>query len=186
MWKQISTAVAEKREATTLTNSRRASGTEFWYQLYVAPVSDEAEKVTHHISVVSDLTELIESRDLLVRQARRDGLTDLPNRVTLRELIDTAILDGHEFALLFIDLDHFKDINDSLGHGAGDRLLQEVARRLSTSVGTDGVVKRYGGDEFVTMLKGSTDDDELSALLTRVRKRWTSQCKSTTCNCGSG
>ncbi|MGF6919693.1 putative bifunctional diguanylate cyclase/phosphodiesterase [Paraburkholderia sp. 40] len=168
LWKQISSAIAEKREATTLTKSLRANGTEFWYQLYVAPVSDEAEKVTHHISVVSDLTELIESRDLLVRQARRDALTDLPNRVTLRELIDTAILDGHEFALLFIDLDHFKDINDSLGHGAGDRLLQEVARRLSTSVGTDGVVTRYGGDEFVTMLKGSTDDDELSALLTRV------------------
>ncbi|MBB5460851.1 bifunctional diguanylate cyclase/phosphodiesterase [Paraburkholderia sp. Cpub6] len=168
LWKQISTAIAEKREATTLTKSRRANGTEFWYQLYAAPVSDEAEKVTHHISVVSDLTELIESRDLLVRQARRDALTDLPNRVTLRELIDTTILDGHEFALLFIDLDHFKDINDSLGHGAGDRLLQEVARRLSTSVGTDGVVTRYGGDEFVTMLKGSTDDDELSALLTRV------------------
>jgi diguanylate cyclase (GGDEF)-like protein/PAS domain S-box-containing protein len=168
LWQQISTAIAEKREATTLTKSRRANGTEFWYQLYVAPVSDESEKVTHHISVVSDLTELIESRDLLVRQAHRDALTDLPNRVTLRELIDTAIGEGHEFALLFIDLDHFKDINDSLGHGAGDRLLQEVARRLSASVGSDGVVTRYGGDEFVTMLKGSTDGGELSALLARV------------------
>ncbi|WP_429534855.1 putative bifunctional diguanylate cyclase/phosphodiesterase [Paraburkholderia sp. WC7.3d] len=168
LWEQISTAIAHKRDATTLTKSRRANGTEFWYQLYVAPVSDESEKLTHHISVVSDLTELIESRDLLVRQARRDALTDLPNRVTLRELIDTAIIESREFALLFIDLDHFKDINDSLGHGAGDRLLQEVARRLSASVGSDGVVTRYGGDEFVMMFKGSTDDVELSALLARV------------------
>ncbi|APA90146.2 EAL domain-containing protein (plasmid) [Paraburkholderia sprentiae WSM5005] len=167
---QISTAIADKREATTLTKSRRANGAEFWYQLYVAPVSDESDKVTHHISVVSDLTELIESRDLLLRQARRDALTDLPNRVTLREMIDTAILERREFALLFIDLDHFKDINDSLGHGAGDRLLQEVARRLSTSVGSDGVVTRYGGDEFVTMFNGSTDDVELSALLARVTR----------------
>ncbi|MGF6471779.1 putative bifunctional diguanylate cyclase/phosphodiesterase [Paraburkholderia youngii] len=168
LWQQIGAAIAEKREATTLTKSRRANGTEFWYQLYVAQVSDESEKVTHHISVVSDLTELIESRDLLVRQARRDALTDLPNRVTLRELVDTAIFEGREFALLFIDLDHFKDINDSLGHGAGDRLLQEVARRLSASVGSDGVVTRYGGDEFVTMLTGSTGDAELWALLARV------------------
>ena len=168
LWKQISTAIAGKREATALTKSRRANGTAFWNQLYVAPVSDESDTVTHHISVITDLTELIESRDLLIRQARRDALTDLPNRVTLHELIDTAISASHEFALLFIDLDHFKDINDSLGHGAGDRLLQEVARRLSTAVGSDGVVTRYGGDEFVTVFKGSTDDVRLSALLARV------------------
>jgi diguanylate cyclase (GGDEF)-like protein/PAS domain S-box-containing protein len=167
LWEQIGEAIAGKREATTLTKSLRANGTEFWNQLYVASVSDETDKVTHHISVVSDLTELIESRDLLVRQARRDALTDLPNRVTLRELIDTAIAEGREFALLFIDLDHFKDINDTLGHGAGDRLLQEVARRLSAAVASDGVVTRYGGDEFVTMLNGSTDS-RLSALLARV------------------
>jgi diguanylate cyclase (GGDEF)-like protein/PAS domain S-box-containing protein len=164
LFEQIANALTAGNAGARLLQSRRADGTAFWGQLYVAPVRDE---LTYHICVISDLTELVDSRDRLVRQARRDALTDLPNRVTLRELMEQAVSRREEFALLFMDLDRFKDINDSLGHGAGDRLLREVAQRLSRCVGESGVVTRYGGDEFVSML-GPYEDGRLSGLLRRV------------------
>ncbi|CAB3642575.1 hypothetical protein LMG22037_00422 [Paraburkholderia phenoliruptrix] len=165
LFEQIREALADKRDGARLVRSRRADGSAFWGQFYVAPVRDE---LTYHICVVSDLTELVDSRDRLVRQARRDALTELPNRVALRELIKEAIVTRREFALLFMDLDHFKDINDSLGHAAGDRLLREVARRLLAAIGNDGTATRYGGDEFVSMLDSPQENGRLSALLGRI------------------
>jgi diguanylate cyclase (GGDEF)-like protein/PAS domain S-box-containing protein len=170
LFTQIRRALAGNGEATTLLQSRRANGERFWNQLYVASVLDEDGAPAYHLSVISDLTELIDSRDRLVMQARRDALTDLPNRVTLHELVDHAIAEPRPFALLFTDLDHFKDINDSLGHGAGDKLLCEVARRLSRCIDTDGVVTRYGGDEFVMMLARPHEDDRLATLLESVAR----------------
>jgi diguanylate cyclase (GGDEF)-like protein/PAS domain S-box-containing protein len=170
LFAQIRRALAGNGEATTLLRSRRANGEKFWNQLYVASVLDEHGAPAYHLSVISDLTELIDSRDRLITQARRDALTDLPNRVTLHELVDHAIGEPRPFALLFTDLDHFKDINDSLGHGAGDQLLCEVARRLSSCIDTDGVVTRYGGDEFVMMLARPNEDDRLPKLLESVAR----------------
>jgi diguanylate cyclase (GGDEF)-like protein/PAS domain S-box-containing protein len=115
-----------------------------------------------------DVTEKIDSRNRLVAQARRDELTGLPNRVTLRELIDRSIVERRDFALLFMDLDHFKDVNDSLGHGAGDRLLHEAAQRLSRCVDAECVVTRYGGDEFVAMLARPHENERLTKLLDRI------------------
>jgi diguanylate cyclase (GGDEF)-like protein/PAS domain S-box-containing protein len=124
-----------------------------------------------------DVTEKIESRNRLVTQARRDELTGLPNRVTLRELIDREIRNEGAFALLFLDLDHFKDVNDSLGHGAGDRLLREAAQRLSHCIDADGVVTRYGGDEFVTMLAHPHRDGRLDTLLDRIGRAFEAPIK---------
>ena len=170
LFSQIHDALAGEGEATTLVQSRRANGSQFWNQMYVASVLDEHGAPAYHLSVISDLTELIASRDQLVMQARRDALTDLPNRITLHELVDHAITDERTFALLFTDLDYFKDINDSLGHGAGDQLLREVARRLSRCIDSDGVVTRYGGDEFVMMLARPHEDDRLEKLLESVAR----------------
>jgi|GEM_PF-1841340 len=165
---QVRAAIAKRSDSTVLLQSRRANGTPFWNQMDLASVSDERGALAYHIAVVSDLTELIESRDRVVMQARRDALTDLPNRLTLRELADQAIKEEREFALLFMDLDRFKDVNDSLGHGAGDRLLRKVAERLSACLGSDSVVTRYGGDEFVAMLGRPHEEGRLAALLERV------------------
>jgi diguanylate cyclase (GGDEF)-like protein/PAS domain S-box-containing protein len=166
LFEQMAQALAAGSGGTAAC-SRRADGSAFWGQLYVAPVRDD---LTYHICVISDLTELIDSRDQLVRQARRDALTGLPNRATLRELIEQAVAEQRAFALLFMDVDRLKDINDSLGHGAGDRLLREVAQRLSGCVGDDGTVTRYGGDEFVAMLGRPDDGDRLAALLRRIAR----------------
>ncbi|HDR9360224.1 TPA: EAL domain-containing protein [Burkholderia vietnamiensis] len=167
LFEQMAQALAAGSAGARLLRSRRADGSAFWGQLYVAPVRDD---LTYHICVISDLTELIDSRDQLVRQARRDALTGLPNRATLRELIEQAVAEQRGFALLFMDVDRLKDINDSLGHGAGDRLLREVAQRLSGCVGDDGTVTRYGGDEFVAMLGRPDDGDRLPALLRRIAR----------------
>ncbi|MBU6488529.1 MAG: EAL domain-containing protein [Burkholderiales bacterium] len=165
---QIRASIAQRSDSTVLLQSRRANGAPFWNQMDMASVADERGALAYHITVVSDLTELIDSRDRVVMQARRDALTDLPNRLTLRELADQAIAEQRSFALLFMDLDRFKDVNDSLGHGAGDRLLRKVAERLSACLGSDSVVTRYGGDEFVAMLGRPHEEGRLAALLERV------------------
>ncbi len=125
--------------------------------------------------VVNDVTELVRSRDLLSRQADLDSLTSLPNRnrfnERLAQAIDEARRAGTRVAVVFIDVDHFKDVNDSLGRGIGDRLLQEVGARLSSCVGPSDMIARYGGDEFVMIvLDGGLEDPSgcLDEVLTRT------------------
>ena len=172
----IRCALAEEREVKTLLRNYRSDGTLFWNQLYIAPVRDEYGSVTHHIGVVNDVTELVQSRDLLSQQANVDALTSLPNRNRFNErlahAIDEAQRSNTRFALVFMDVDHFKDVNDSLGHGIGDRLLQEIGGRLSSCVGPADTVARYGGDEFVMIvLEGGASQppsERLGDVLARV------------------
>ncbi|MEX3958473.1 putative bifunctional diguanylate cyclase/phosphodiesterase [Trinickia sp. EG282A] len=117
--------------------------------------------------VVIDVTEKEQSRELLSRQADVDSLTSLPNRKRFNERLEQAIDDARRnntgVALVFMDVDHFKDVNDSLGHGVGDRLLQEIASRLSSCVGPSDTVARYGGDEFVmVVLENGANSDSVA------------------------
>jgi diguanylate cyclase (GGDEF)-like protein len=100
--------------------------------------------------------------------ASHDSLTDLPNREMfsglLRHAIDTAYRSARGFALLFIDLDRFKVINDSLGHDAGDMLLVEIANRLRGSLRANDIVARLGGDEFVVILEEASDRDDVERV----------------------
>jgi len=166
----IGRSLVQKADLSTLLRSRREDGETYWNQLHVSTVHPEDEPHTHHIAVINDVSELIESRDLLLKQARFDALTALPNRVMLAELLDQAIAQSGAFALLFIDIDHFKDVNDSLGHGAGDALLREAAIRLASAIGADDAVARYGGDEFVVLIDCTKRDDALHAALERVKR----------------
>lgn len=108
--------------------------------------------------------------------ALHDELTGLPNRAALLGELTrlTASHDPNPFALLFLDLDDFKKVNDSLGHHAGDELLVEVARRLSAAVAENGLVARLGGDEFVVLLPGCDDECNVTPLLDRIRS-WLNQ-----------
>lgn len=166
-------ALAQAREVTTLVRNYRRDGTLFWNQIYIAPVRDDEGRITHHISVVNDVTELVQSRDLLSQQANVDSLTALPNRNRFNERLTSAIAyaskHGTRVALVFMDVDHFKDVNDSLGHGVGDRLLQELGARLAACVSEADTVARYGGDEFVmVVLEGSAEEDRVTEVLARV------------------
>jgi len=87
-------------------------------------------------------------------QALHDALTGLPNRTLFRDRIEHAVRAGRKGAVMLIDLDHFKEINDTLGHHAGDRLLQEVSQRLRSSLAVHDTVARLGGDEFGLLLPG--------------------------------
>ncbi len=102
-------------------------------------------------------------------QALHDPLTGLPNRERFRRVAERAVERG-EGALVLVDLDRFKEVNDTLGHHAGDELLQVVARRLTESLRTDDTVARLGGDEFGIILPGESDREATTELLTRVRK----------------
>ncbi|HEY0341641.1 MAG TPA: diguanylate cyclase, partial [Steroidobacteraceae bacterium] len=107
------------------------------------------------------------------RLARRDALTGLPNRLHLQRLLPRllarAARDGTRLALLNLDLDHFKNVNDSLGHGSGDRLLAAVARRLRASVAAHDVVVRMGGDEFVIVATELLDSVSVDSIAERIR-----------------
>ena len=133
---------------------RALDGSERNMHTYVMPLEFYDETVA--LVVSSDITDLKSAQQLMEHMAYHDALTDLPNRSYLTERLEEeltrAAKQGHYGALLFIDLDQFKNINDSLGHPAGDKILRSVASRLISVTDVDDVVVRLGGDEFVVVL----------------------------------
>jgi diguanylate cyclase (GGDEF)-like protein len=132
------------------------------------------------VLVSRDITERKEMEAYVLQQTMHDALTGLPNRLLLLDRLSqaTARRDGQQatVALLFIDLDHFKEINDTLGHAAGDRLLQDVAERLSRCVRDGDTVARLGGDEFVVMLLGLHDVEYAGMVAAKIVETVSSAC----------
>jgi len=139
-----------------------------WWSLSGKPIHDDRGGLVGWRGVASDITEARLSGNDAVRAARTDPLTGLANRLLVRELLEEAVLrqwDGQGgCALLLVDLDRFKLVNDTLGHAIGDQLLVEVGRRLEKSVGEGGRVGRIGGDEFAIVWNGGCDRGQLTAL----------------------
>lgn len=135
------------------------------------------ERFSHTGDISSEIKEIVEAqvemrtRDLF-RQANYDALTHLPNRsyfhTTLEQLVISANKDKAEFALLFLDLDGFKAVNDTMGHQAGDELLRNVSARLVAAVREGDIVSRLGGDEFVVLLAGVIDKDTIETINHRI------------------
>ncbi|MEJ7929360.1 EAL domain-containing protein [Ramlibacter sp. AN1015] len=147
----------------------RKDGEPFWVDLDISPVWDKARKLTHWVAVGRDVTERKANEEKIQYLAFYDALTRLPNRQLLLDRLNKLIArrdQPGEGALMFIDLDNFKVLNDSLGHQKGDVLLQQVADRLRASVSADDTVARLGGDEFVVLLqprRGEAGEAELAA-----------------------
>ena len=142
----------------------RRDGQFVWARTRVAVTEDEG--VSLAITHIEDVTEQRRTAERLQWAATHDDLTGLPNRTELIARVD-ALLDqspSGEVALLFIDLDNFKAVNDSLGHGIGDTLLTEMTDRLRAAVGPDDILARFGGDEFIVVLTSvdSTDRDPVA------------------------
>ncbi|WP_395066440.1 EAL domain-containing protein [Paraburkholderia silvatlantica] len=166
-------ALLSNREVSAVLRNYRKDGALFWNQLLIAPVPDLDGRITHHIGIINDVTELIRYQEQLEYQANYDSLTLLPNRNLLRDRLQHALLAAQRHdtgvAVVFIDLDGFKNVNDSLGHSVGDRLLGVVAERLQRCTRTTDTVARHGGDEFVIVLTDTIDEKSLIGWMERAR-----------------
>lgn len=136
--------------------NRRKNGEIFPEYLTIDAIKDDEGNITHFSSIFTDIAERKRHQEKMEHHAYHDALTDLPNRMLLNDRLTVALSHAHRnkktFAVMFLDLDNFKIINDTLGHDIGDQLLQEVAKRLKNCVREDDTVSRHGGDEFVLAL----------------------------------
>jgi diguanylate cyclase (GGDEF)-like protein/PAS domain S-box-containing protein len=160
--REMSWALQRNRKARTEMQVRRKNQTTFWVELEVVAVQLNGEEVTHWVAVGRDITQRKNAEDMIRHLALYDPLTDLPNRQLLMERLQKALFQstrsGQHGALMFIDLDNFKILNDTLGHHVGDQLLKLVAIRLTSSVRKTDTVARLGGDEFVVMVDDLSTD----------------------------
>ena len=136
----------------------RTSGQRFQVDKTSSPITDRHGAVTGAVAVLRDVTESVVMAERMAHLAQYDALTDLPNRVLLQDRAQLAISqarrDGKCLAVMYLDLDGFKDVNDTLGHDVGDLLLVQFAQRLKAAVRASDTVCRQGGDEFVVLLPG--------------------------------
>jgi diguanylate cyclase (GGDEF)-like protein/PAS domain S-box-containing protein len=151
---------------------RRKNGEEYPQWLTITAVKDGAGEITHYVATMSDITERKMAEDEIKHLAFYDSLTGLPNRRLLIDRLEQALASRsrhcREGALLFIDLDNFKTLNDTRGHDKGDMLLQQVAQRLATCVRKGDTVARLGGDEFVVILEDLSENAQEAITQTKT------------------
>jgi PAS domain S-box-containing protein len=149
------------------TNVIRSDGTEFPVELTVARVEGAGGLGPSFYAIVRDIAERRRGEQRLAYLAYHDALTGLPNRILVEQEVDLALARarraGGAAALMFVDLDDFKEVNDRLGHAAGDRLLANVSSRLRSVLRDSDVLARQGGDEFLVLLGDLSDDPAASA-----------------------
>lgn len=141
------------------------SGDEVWLSTNKVPIRNGSGDVIGVMGSYTDITERVLHQQLIEHQARFDHLTELPNRLALQEKLSDFENDAsvNRGGLLFIDLDHFKNVNDSLGHEIGDQLLKQVANCITQAVGNRGFVVRLGGDEFSVLATISDEEDAVDS-----------------------
>jgi diguanylate cyclase (GGDEF)-like protein/PAS domain S-box-containing protein len=179
MWKSIS----KKGKWQGEIRNRRKNGEIYVEWLSISAVTDRSGAVTHYVGLFSDITARKQDQERIVRLAHRDPLTDLPNRALLMDRIDQAIKAAarrqSKVAIIFVDLDRFKEVNDSLGHDVGDLLLQACAKRFSEVLRREDTLSRIGGDEFVAVIEGLHEGQDASIV---VRKLLSSLAKPVVLN----
>ncbi len=152
--------------------NRRKNGDVFPELLTITAIRDDNGDVAHYAALFSDISEIKETEERIRHLAYFDPLTSLPNRRLFQDRLSVAVAHahrlGHRMAVMFVDLDRFKRVNDSLGHSVGDKLLQEVASQLMASVREDDTVGRIGGDEFVLMIAEVEDVEAVAAMARRI------------------
>jgi diguanylate cyclase (GGDEF)-like protein/PAS domain S-box-containing protein len=170
MWR----AMAERREGNVLLPTRSKSGEQMWNDFYIAPVKGESGVPTHFVAALYDVTSMKRYEAELEFQANRDVLTGLVNRNTLRTELNQAITYAarhqHGLWVVFVDLDRFKFVNDTLGHKAGDLLLKIVAGRLRGAVRDTDTIARLGSDEFVVVMPEDADAGLDTRRLRRIQE----------------
>ncbi|OHB30449.1 MAG: hypothetical protein A2X79_03410 [Desulfuromonadaceae bacterium GWB2_53_15] len=171
---EIRAALREQREGSAVLRNYRKDGSLFWNELSLSSVRDESGRVTNFVGILNDITERKQYEEQLEYQSNHDGLTGLPNRNLLADrLTQTLSYAGRyhqQAAVMFIDLDHFKFINDSLGQDTGDQLLKSTAKRLAQCLRSIDTVARHGADEFVVILPDLADGADAADAARRIQE----------------
>jgi diguanylate cyclase (GGDEF)-like protein/PAS domain S-box-containing protein len=165
----IRAALREQRDCNVILSNRRKDGSHFWNHLFISPVLDETGQLVNYVGVQNDLTERHRVEAELAYTASHDAVTGLQRfpvlESTLGDMLDE---EGAEVSVLFIDVDHFHAINESMGHLIGDEALQVLAARIGPEVGGRGFLSRFAGDEFVAIAPGIDSPGALD-MARRVR-----------------
>jgi diguanylate cyclase (GGDEF)-like protein/PAS domain S-box-containing protein len=165
LWETVSSGKVWKGELC----NKCKNGDVKWERACVAPARNPDGAITHYVAVMEDITEQHQQREALEHMAMHDSLTGLPNRTLffdrLKQGVLTAAREHEALAVMLMDLDNFKEINDTLGHHIGDRILREIAQRLTEHTALADTVARMGGDEFMILLNATSPDqaDEFAA-----------------------
>ena len=154
--------------------NRRKSGEIYWVEARIAPVKNEQGVTSHYVAVKMDITEQKQTHERIAYLAHHDLLTNLPNRLLFFDRVNQSLAQaqrqGSRLAVMYIDLDKFKPINDSCGHAAGDYVLQQVAQRMESCVRHSDTVGRIGGDEFVVLLPDITAPERVIQVAEKIRQ----------------
>jgi len=155
--------------------SRRNNGESLALSMTISSVRDDHGKVSHFVGIFSDITRLKEQEQKLRIMAHYDALTGLPNRVLFADRLQQAMAltrrQSGKLAVIYIDLDEFKPVNDAFGHEAGDQLLVEIASRMRAVLREEDTLARLGGDEFAAIVMNVQDEASLESLLVRLLAR---------------
>ena len=153
--------------------NRRKLGELYHENLSISPVMDKNRKITNFVAIKQDITERKNADAQIHHLAHYDPLTDLPNRVLFSDRLQRALVAAKRYnshlALMFLDLDKFKPINDDLGHHVGDMLLKEAAKRMQSCVRESDTVARIGGDEFVVLLPIIETEQDAVVVAEKIR-----------------
>jgi diguanylate cyclase (GGDEF)-like protein/PAS domain S-box-containing protein len=150
------------RHATLRHRNYRKDGSVIWVEWHNSALHDASGRVISILSLAQDVSSRIQAEERLQYMATHDGLTGLPNSVLLHDRLESALARArrgrHRVGVMFLDLDHFKDVNDTLGHRIGDLLLKELARRIRAALRESDLLARISGDEFVVVLEDLPDE----------------------------
>ncbi len=153
--------------------NRRKNGEAFPEWLTINSIKDDSGKLVHYVGIFKDISDIKESEEKLRYQVSHDALTGLPNRILFEDRLNRAIAragrNRYNLAVLFLDMDNFKNINDTLGHQAGDDFLKIIGERLVQSCREEDTVARLGGDEFVILIPELTEQHNLIEITSRIQ-----------------
>jgi len=152
--------------------NKKKNGELYWESAFISSIKNAAGDITHFIAIAEDTTERRRAEERIQHLAYYDALTGMPNRAFYNDLLSLALSHaqrrGEMVAVLFLDLDRFKDVNDTLGHSIGDQLLKIVAGRVADSLRKEDTVTRLGGDEFTLLLPGMTQTEDAARIAQKI------------------
>ena len=177
LWQTITSGNTWKGELM----NRRKDGSLYWEEVHISPVIDEFGSIRNFLALKQDVSLRKQQEMIIAQQANFDNLTGLPNRFLimdrLNQLLKTARRSEHQVAVLFLDFDDFKKVNDSMGHEAGDRFLIESAKRIKDAVRGGDTVGRLGGDEFLILLGGLEDSVDAAHVARNILQQFNKPVK---------